>query len=164
MPIVSSQVWIPFLSLVGGGLAGAILTGIFANVRARKQPVGYAKEMTTVFKSSEGLPNTYIAVKDGEDEGKFNNLFIVNVVVVNKGNRDMDRFTLGLTSYEDDIFVRVNPKTPDRHHVAKYEPDVSLLQPTTQVDFTLEPFNRQDAYVLERHAATVPPPTRSCTQ
>jgi len=144
--------WIKTIfTVLGGGLAGALLTTFVTEYRAQLQPVGERIETAPLFAPSvTGTTlRTTVTVFDGKESYQFNNLHVADVLVVNQGNRDMTSFPFGLTLSGGDTAVRVEPDTPDRHHTITPDMEITPQNPVGALDFVLKPFNRDDIYRLK---------------
>ena len=87
------------VALLGGGAAGAIIKAIVSAHRSRRQPVGRRVNLLPVFRQSGGPSalRAKIAIMHNGDTTTFENLFLAEVQVVNRGNRDIDEFEFGAT-------------------------------------------------------------------
>lgn len=137
-------------SLLGGGAMGAIITAGITSYRARLLPVGKSVEVSPLFVTNFGGTNfsTGVSVSDGANDYKLPNLYLAEVQVVNRGNRDLPAFRFGITLSSADKVVHVEPRGGDRHHVASLQSTCSPASPTSNVDCELRPFNRGDVYIL----------------
>lgn len=138
-------------SIVGGGFAGAILTNIVTAHRSRIQPVGRRIDVTPLFTpgfASAPLKPT-VTISDGTRSYEFSNLHLAELNIVNRGNRDFTNFRFGLTLSATDTCVHAEPTESDRHHVATLATAITPATPSSILDFTLEPFNRGDAYTIK---------------
>lgn len=72
------------------------------------------------------------------------NLLVVNLEVMNGGNRDFTSFTFGVTLTEGDFAVHCDVSSADRHHGAEIV--LGPGAPAKTLDLKLTPFNRGDAY------------------
>ncbi|HVM63131.1 MAG TPA: hypothetical protein VMV72_19890 [Verrucomicrobiae bacterium] len=138
-------------SLLGGGAVGALLTVFFTVYRNRIQPVGRRVDVSPVFTASFAGSkfNPTITVSDGATEQKYQNLFVADLQFVNRGNRDLAAFKLGLTLSQGDRAVHVEPYGQDRFHTVEMPVVISPSRPSGVVDLVLKPFNRQDSYTLK---------------
>ncbi len=139
-------------SLVGGGAVGAIITAIVNSFRNRIQPVGRRLEVSILFTPSffaGSALNPSVIVSDGTTDYKFPNLFVADVQLVNRGNRDLAAFTFGITLATLDRAVHVEPYGLDRHHAAILKTPITLACPSDMLDLELKPFNRRDSYTLK---------------
>ncbi|MGB6067278.1 MAG: hypothetical protein WBG50_20930 [Desulfomonilaceae bacterium] len=144
--------WVQVIpALIGGGAAGAIINAAVSAYRDRLQPIGLRIEILPVFKhsSSESPLTAKIAASFDGITSTFNNLFLVDVQVVNRGNRDIAEFKFGATLSEGDTCIFVEPFPPDRHHVLRQVMPPTPQVPRNEIDFELEPFNRRDIYSLK---------------
>lgn len=141
--------WIPVIAtLVGGGAAGAILTMLVTAYRNRRQPVGYRIDILPVFRQtvSDSRFSATVRVADGDQTLEFDNLYVASIELVNRGNRDMSTFPVGFTLAPNDAALFAESITADRHHVSTVVVPPTPLTPRRDVDYTLTPFNRRDAY------------------
>lgn len=138
-------------SLIGGGAVGAVITALLTTYRNRIQPVGRRIEilplLTSSFSGSVLKPE--VTVSDGVTAYKFGNLYVADVQIVNRGNKDHPAFSFGFTLANGDTAVHVEPYGLDRHHTATLIVPATPGKPATQLDFTLKPFNRGDSYTLK---------------
>jgi len=138
-------------SLIGGGAVGAIIAAVVTTYRNRIQPVGRRVEilplLTSSFSGSVLKPG--VTVSDGTSDYKFSNLYVADVQVVNRGNRDNPTFGFGMTLSTGDTAVHVEPYGLDRHHAASLATPVTPAKPSGTLDFVLKPFNRGDSYTLK---------------
>lgn len=138
-------------ALLGGGAVGALINAAFAARRNRIQPVGRRIDVTPIFRQANGASGlrAKIAITDNGNTNTFENLFIADVQIINRGNRDLDQFPFGITLSGGDTCVHVEQIPPDRHHAIIQETTVRPQSPQSELDFTLKPFNRKDSYLLK---------------
>lgn len=144
--------WIPVIaSLIGGGFAGAVLTNVISAYRARIQPIGRRIDVAPLF--TPGLSGSTlrptVTLADGDTTYPFTNLYVAEVQVVNRGNKDFKSFSFGLTLAGGDAAAHVEAETADRHHVVSLLNTVTPSAPSQTVDLAFTPFNRGDAYILK---------------
>jgi hypothetical protein len=138
------------MSLIGGGLAGSIVTNIVTTYRSRLQPVGYRIEIAPVLRSkpeSTSLP-AKITIEHQGTTHSFGNLFIARIQILNQGNRDLSEFNFGITLASGDTAIHIEGSGPDRHHTISALTPVTPASTTREVDLRCTPFNRGDAYTL----------------
>lgn len=137
--------------LLGGGAAGAVINSIVAAVRNRIQPVGRRVESLPVFKQTLGKSSlrSMITIHEGTTEHHFHNLFLIDIQIVNRGNRDVEKFPFGITLKPGDKAVYIEHEAPDRHHQVTKITAVTPGNPADELDFELVPFNRGDSYSLK---------------
>ncbi|HUT72538.1 MAG TPA: hypothetical protein VMW89_17855 [Desulfatiglandales bacterium] len=87
-----------------------------------------------------------IAITHGGNTVTFNNLYLAEVQVVNRGNKDMEEFKFGVTLGNTDKCIFVTSSSPDRHHEVLQDTEVTPQSPQGEIDFKLRPFNRRDSY------------------
>jgi hypothetical protein len=145
--------WVPsVLSLLGGGAMGAIITAYINYRKNRRQPVGYRKDIVDIFRKKRDHPKLAARLLVREHplqpspEYEVDTLSLARVSLTNLGNQDLAKFTFGITMSEGSKIIDLRMKEPDRHHVMKVIMPDDRSKPLTELDFTLEPFNRGEQY------------------
>lgn len=137
-------------TLIGGGAIGAIITAIVTKYRGRKQPIGKIIKIENVFAPgnlvSEHL--TKITFSGTTETFHYDNLYLVQVLIQNDGNKDFDEFTFGLTFPDFAKAIKVNAKGEDRHHAILSKEKIDFGSSSSIADFSLRPFNRHDKYQI----------------
>lgn len=135
-------------SLLGGGAIGAIITAFVTNHRNRIQPVGKTLRIETVFSPGKIFKDhlTKITFSGATENYHFDNLYIVQMPIVNLGNKDYTEFNFGITLPQGAKAVNIKTKGSDRHHVIEVAQEIDFNTPKDIIDFTLKPFNRNDIY------------------
>jgi hypothetical protein len=138
-------------SLIGGGAFGAIITLISGAVRNRKQVIAYRTELVPLFRGgmlggSDVKGKLTLSSSTGGYAEDIPNLFVADVEIVNRGNRDFASFKIGFTLSDGDLAVHCAISAADRHHQAKISTQLGPATPAKAIDFDLAPFNRQDLY------------------
>jgi hypothetical protein len=135
-------------ALAGGGAMGAIITNLVLLYRNRRQPVGSRIDILPVFRPStnQSQLQAAISVLYAGTTANFENLFLAEIRIQNKGNRDLEELSFGATLGNGDRCIFIETMPPDRHHVAKLLNPVTPLDPQSNIDFSLKPFNRGDTY------------------
>jgi hypothetical protein len=144
--------WVPWvLGLLGGGAMGAVLKTIFDTYQRRIQPVGYKIKFTKIFKETVGMSSlrAELQVSDGVETRHFQNLFIAEITILNKGNAHIGEFPFGIKLGGDDVALYIQTESPDRHHVITQITQVALGATANEIDFICKPFNRKDTYSLK---------------
>ncbi len=143
--------WQIIPALIGGGAAGAIINAALTVHRNRIQPVGRRIEITPIFRqadNSTGL-RAKIAIAHNCSTATFDNLFIAEIQVLNRGNTDFTSFSFGVTLSGGDVCIHVEHISPDRHHEVTQKPVTTPQDPSYVIDFLLKPFNRKDSYTFK---------------
>ena len=151
--------WLQIIAaLLGGGAVGAVITALVSAYRARQQPVGRRIDVLPVFRPSRsaGQLEAAIAVSSGGKAVTFTNLFLAEVQVVNRGNRDLDEFAFGATLGDGDQCIYVEASVPDRHHHVAQDTALAPDAPRREIDFRVKPFNRGDVYSFKLYIV-IPP-------
>jgi hypothetical protein len=144
--------WVPWVvGLLGGGAMGAVLKTIFDTYQRRIQPVGYKIQFTKIFKETVGMSSlrAELQVTDGVETRHFQNLFIADITLSNKGNAHIDEFPFGIKLGGDDVAIYIQTETSDRHHIITQITQVALGATAKEIDFVCKPFNRKDTYSLK---------------
>jgi len=129
---------------------GAVITVIATAFRNRVPPVGRRVEITPVFKHSiDGaeIVSTVTITEKGQDF-KFDTLYLAEINLVNKSNKDFEKFTFGVTLAKNDLAILAVGKSTDRHHEVSATVSPSPAAPRNAVDFTVAPFNQADTYSI----------------
>lgn len=150
------QLWQLAVTLVSGGAIGAIITALVSSYRHRIQPVGYRIEIVPIFRptNNPGSLDAKVLLTYNHANWEYENLFIVDLHVVNRGNQDLSEFSFGVTMRSGDEAIHMEATAPDRHHEVADATGVSPLQPNSALDFVVRPFNRGDAYTLKFYVST----------
>jgi hypothetical protein len=145
--------WVPWiLGLLGGGAMGAIIAAFINYLKNRRQPVGYQKDTIDIFRKKRDHPKLAARLLAREHpfgtgpEQEIDTLSLARVSLTNLGNQDLAKFTFGITMSEGSKIIDMRMKEPDRHHVMKVIMPEDRAKPLTELDFTLEPFNRGEKY------------------
>ncbi|MEI7462423.1 MAG: hypothetical protein WCK15_23750 [Pirellula sp.] len=142
--------------VLGGGAVGAVITNVVTSYRNRVQPVGHRITVSPLF--SPNLRDTVIrpvvSVQVGDERLDFANLFVAEVQVLNRGNRDFDSFTFGISLKDGDSAIHAENTTPNRFHLAEISTPPSVSTPKGHLDITLRPFNRADLYEFKLFMTT----------
>jgi len=139
-------------SLLGGGAMGALINTLVTRYRNRQQPISYSLETFEMFNKDEykGL-QAELTILDHANSNVsvvFENLSVARLVLVNKGNHDIELFDFGVTLSGDSAIVDIKLESPDRHHTANCLELPDVRETTQELDFTLKPFNREDQYTF----------------
>ena len=145
------------LTLIGGGAAGAIITNSINAWKARKQPVRYSIERERVFRSKHEHPafTAKLSITSNGQVSEFDNLLIVNVLLVNTGNKDLDKFSFGVTASEGTQIIWAEGNGSDRHHVINLSHEPQPSNPVPLVDFECRPFHRHDSYRVKLYLVSI---------
>ena len=140
--------WKIVASLLGGGAVGAIITAVVTTFRGRRQPIGYRIDTIPVFQSTLGSSafKAVLTVDDNNTKSEFTNLYLAEIQLVNRGNKDYAKFAFGFTLEDGDRAVFVDVSTNDRFHKTTFTAQPTPSAPSAIIDAVLEPFNRGDAY------------------
>lgn len=142
---------------ITGGLGGALLTLSVQSYRARVQPVTkFVRQHLFIKKDFDiSFLKTDISISDGQHSINFENLYVFDIFIKNSGNIDHKEFVFGV-EFKDGAgkIIFVEFATKDRHHDINCNVEVSPKSLKNELDFTVAPFNRSDAYNLRIYAIT----------
>lgn len=143
--------WVqPVATALGGGLMGALLTLFVSARRQRIQPILGRITFQPLFSHapSVGSMKARITLSAGAKDHQFENLHLETLEIVNIGNRDFESFAFGVTLQAGEQAVNAEWDSGDRHHQVSLSEPLSPESPKSQIDVTLTPLNRGDAYTL----------------
>jgi len=130
-------------TLVGGGAMGALITAAIGAHRNRIQPVGYRIVSNRILSAefSKTSLSCKLMLYSGNRTTTFDNILMSQVLIVNKGNRDMTCFRLGLTMKAAFRAIHIEASTSDRHHVmVEASKPIDFSAPSAEIDVELKPF------------------------
>lgn len=142
------------IPLTTGGVMGAFLNHFFALRKDRIQPVGYQLDIIPLFKKDivKSAFITNVTISDGDKQYNFDNLFVINILITNKGNKDIDDFKFSVKLSEGDKIISVEHMQFDRYrNVAITDKIPSPVKPLDEVEMVLDKFNRKDSYHIRLH-------------
>lgn len=150
---MADTIWLTVAaSVLGGGAAGAVITAVVSAVRSRKQAIAYRSEILPVFNGGMFADSEIVAtltlssLLQGGYAQNIPNLSVANIEIINHGNKDYPEFKLGFSLSEGDAALHCVANALDRHHQVRFQTKLGPATPTTELDFVLAPFNRQDQY------------------
>ena len=131
-----------------GGVLGSLITNLWTEWRNRVQPVGYRVENDRIFSSKPGLSTLYarVAVLHNDDAYNFDNLSISQLEIINRGNKDLNAFSFGITLSNYNAVIFTEAEGQDRHHTATPVQNATPDNPLNRMDFTCQPFHRGNSY------------------
>lgn len=89
-----------------------------------------------------------VTITEKNQDFKFDTLYLAKIILANKGNRDFEKFSFGVTLAKNDLAVRAIATSSDRHHELQSAVWPSPASPQNVIDFTTLPFNRGDTYPI----------------
>ena len=143
--------WIPvIIAALSGGAVGAVITAVVASYKARRQSVGRRVSVVPILRTDADVTGlrAELAVTHEETTYTFGNLFVVEVLVVNKGNRDFDQFAFGITLGAEDRCIFLESSACDRYHELTPKNVPTPNSPVQELDLVAKPFNRGDVYTM----------------
>lgn len=141
--------------IIFGGVAGSILTIIFNLWRNRIPKIKAYSEIESLYEKriEIGDYDIYLAMDNKESEKDFfvfENAFIFRAVLKNTSSKPFPEFKFSITFPENMNPIVAKGSGRDKLHVIKQlnqlDPDGNTVK---DVDFLLEPFNRNDTYVVQ---------------
>ena len=147
------------VSLVGGGMAGAILTNSISTYRSRKQPIGFRIEVDHILHPRQEESTALTAKVTIQHQGlehTFDNLFVARIQISNLGNKDYDEFQFGISLPQGNSIVYSEASGTDRHHIIEPSASVTPWNPAHELDFSCKPLNRGDTYSIKTFLVASP--------
>jgi hypothetical protein len=138
------------IGFVAGGVSGVLVYSAIVAYLNRKPVIARRIDIVPKFEDlygSSGL-QSQITFSNGEKSYHYRHLHTVQVELTNQSKRDFDEFEFGITLASDTAIVYIEVQSPDRHRVVKSLTPLSFDQPRSQVDLSLQPFNREDTYTF----------------
>ncbi|MSP12862.1 MAG: hypothetical protein EXR62_07885 [Chloroflexi bacterium] len=144
------------LAFLGGDVVGAFITLYWQNRNGAKQPIGKSVSVFSLSPKKFDTPSieTIVTIRDrrgaeGYKDHAYENLYVTNITLVNKGNKDLANFEFGIdfpldknSKYQ---VVYLECEVPTRKHSADFT-QVDFTKSTEIIDVNLKPFNRKDQY------------------
>jgi hypothetical protein len=147
---MTGMTWIGFLiTLAGGGAMGAIIKIMYDYKQNRIQAVRQRIKVFPLFHHTD-KPQNFSAVVSVTHDGsikEYKNLFVADITITNRSNKDYDDFEFG-ADLEKDECIYVAWENPDQHHTLTPITIVSPSAPASKIKFQLSPFNRTNSYSL----------------
>jgi len=84
----------------------------------------------------------------------FDNLYVIQLDVDNRGNQDKAKVDFGITLLSDAKAIFVVTTTQDHYHKAQDLTKASPSKPINEIYYTLEPFNRRNKYSFKIYEVT----------
>ena len=145
---MSETPWIGILvALLGGGAMGAIIKILFDLKQGRIQKIGQRLKIFPLFhheSSYHGFTAVVSVTHDGAT-AEYRNLFVADLTVKNRSNRDFGEFEFGV-AFRGDECIHVAWEDPDQHHALSLVEPVSPSSPKSDLKLRARPFNRTDSY------------------
>lgn len=143
------------VTLLSGGAMGAIIKILYDVRQNKAQTIGKRLNVFPLFRQvgkQESFSAT-VAVTVGGSTTEYKNLFIADLTVVNRGNKDHENFEMGVALGNDEC-VYAAWENPDQHHTLILATPISPSTPTPNIKFNLAPFNRSDSYSLRLYVTS----------
>lgn len=147
---MSETPWIGILvALLGGGAMGAIIKILFDLRQGRVQTISKRLKIFPLFHHEtpyQGLTAVVSVTHDGATT-EYRNLFIADLTVKNRSNKDLGEFEFGVALHGGEC-IHAAWEDPDQHHTLSLVEPVSPSSPKSALKLCAKPFNRTDAYSL----------------
>ncbi|GAB1545310.1 hypothetical protein NUACC21_79860 [Scytonema sp. NUACC21] len=150
--------WIKIaFGLAGGGLVGSLITNLWTEWRNRITPIAYRIENDRLFTPTQEFSTLQVSITVLHDNEpySFNNLFIAQVELINRGNKDLDKLTYGISLDGAKKIIFAETEGQDRHHVMTPAEVACPSTPLTKMDFTCQPFHRGNIYRLKLYVVSL---------
>ena len=147
---MSDRYWVGILvALLGGGAMGAIIKIIFDYKQGRIQTIGKRLRVFPLFRSRENYQglSVVVSVTHNDSKTEYRNLFVADLTVTNRTNKDYGEFEFGVALGEDKC-IYAAWEDPDQHHTLSLIEPVSPSSPKSSLKLCAKPFNRADSYSL----------------
>jgi hypothetical protein len=141
---------IDWVQILCGGLGGFLLKAVYDRWQNRRQPIRYSIDKDQIFSANPDF-QAKVTVRQGETTHDYEHLTLVRVVVTNRGNKDFDSFTFGLTLPNGHDIVVAQCDSVDRHHSAAFTQTPSPAMPMKNLDLKCVPFNRKELYTVKMY-------------
>lgn len=143
---------LPFILIIFGsgvGVGVLVYSAIVAYLN-RKPVIAHRIDVVPKFEDLYGLSGlqSQIVFAHAEKAYSYHHLHTVQVEVTNQSKYDFDEFEFGIKLPSDAGVVYIEAQSPDRHRVVKSLTSFGFDQPQSQIDLSLQPFNREDAYTF----------------
>ncbi|MCF7962572.1 MAG: hypothetical protein K9M08_17680 [Pirellula sp.] len=142
--------WI--LTVLGGGMMGAVLKTVVDAYRDRVQPIAYRTDIGIIggpSRSEAGL-HAQVSILHNEEAYDLNNLSVITVEVVNRGNKDLESFTFGIEMHDGELCLFAEGRGEDHHHSITIQNRIPTPEARQKnVDFICQPFNRGNVYRIK---------------
>ncbi|MEI9943614.1 MAG: hypothetical protein WDN26_05280 [Chitinophagaceae bacterium] len=153
---MSSTDWLKYgstilVSFLSGGAMGAILTNWFTNRRNRIPTIEIQQSISCVFAPVISV-KPKITFSRGGVESHFENLYIIETQIHNKGNNDYPDFDLKLTLSPFAKIVYLECKGQDTSHEVILKEKIEFASPSMIADLSLTPFNRKNIFHITAYA------------
>lgn len=137
-----------FVTLVAGGAMGAMIKILHDQRQSRKQPIGQRISVFPFFQSDKYADlQAVVTVTNKESVTEYRQIFVADLSLQNRGNRDFDEFEFGVV-VGNGLCFHVGWENPDQHHGLELLTEASPSMAKSELKFKLCPFNRQDLYSL----------------
>jgi hypothetical protein len=150
--------WIKIIfGLAGGGLVGSILTNLWTDWRNRITPIGYRIENDRLFNPTQEPSSLQasITVTHDNEHYSFNNLSIAQIEIINRGNKDLEKLTYGISLDGTKKIIFAEVEGQDRHHIMTPTDVACPSTPLEKMDFTCQPFHRGNIYRLKLYIVSL---------
>jgi hypothetical protein len=149
--------WIKIIFGLTGGLVGSLITNLWTEWRNRITPIGYRIENDRLFDPTQELSSlkVCITVFHDNEQYSFNNLSIVQVELINRGNKDLEKLTYGISLDGAKKIIFTETEGQDRHHIMTADEMACPSTPLTTMDFTCQPFHRGNIYSLKLYVISL---------
>lgn len=139
--------FVPFIivALVSGGVGAflyAIITPYFNYKFAIAQRVDVLPKFDAL--NGEGELRSQLTFSNGQQFYPYSDLHVIQVELTNESTHNFDAFEFGIDLASKAVIVYIEVQAPDRHHLVKMLTPLKFEQPESQVDVSIQPFNRTD--------------------
>lgn len=140
---------------------GAVLKILYDQRQGRVQSIGHRLRVFPLFHHENSYQNfeAVVTVFHGSSTTEYRNLFVADLTITNRSNRDFGDFEFGVTLQGDqeDRCIHVAWEDPDQHHSLSLVEPVSPSAPKASLKVLAKPFNRRDSYSLRLYLTSARP-------
>lgn len=139
----------PFIvvAVVSGGI-GAFLYAIITPHFNYKYTIAQRVDVLPKFDALYGAEElrSQLTFSNGQQAYPYADLHVIQVEMTNESPHNFDDFEFGINLPSQANIVYVEVQSPDRHRVVKTLTPLDFEQVRSQIDMSLQPFNRTDTY------------------
>jgi len=142
------------IGFIGGGFVGAIYTNWRTDRRNRIQSIHHKILVSTIdlpqiiMQDYGALISLKRHMQERSEPVLFKELAIVQIELINTGNKDYESFEFAFNIPENSKVIGLQNEGKGRLHNVTHKPEITMNEPTHQIDFTLHPFNRKERYKI----------------
>lgn len=148
------------ITFISGGLAGNLVNQYINRQKEKKQPISIRKivepiQIPVIFDENHGAILSPSSKENINSKSKYENLFYLSLRVENLGNKDFDKFDIGIeTKGQLHIFHVYKDDEIGTSHEVSVTPEISINNRAPRVSLEMSPLNRGDTYKFMIHLSS----------